>query len=45
MKHFLAGALLLLCGVITGCDQLTEFSISEDTINHYLAKHTNYSKK
>lgn len=44
MKHFFAGALLLLCGVIAGCDQLTEFSISEDSINHYLAKHTHYSK-
>lgn len=45
MKHFFVGALLLLSGVIAGCDQLTEFSISEDTINNYLSKHTHYSKK
>ncbi|WGL99534.1 lipoprotein [Arsenophonus sp. aPb] len=45
MKHFFTAALLLLCGVIAGCDQLTEFSISEDTINNYLIKHTHYSKK
>lgn len=45
MKHFFTAALLLLCGVIAGCDQLTEFNISEDTINNYLIKHTHYSKK
>lgn len=45
MKHFFIVALLSLCGVIAGCDQLTEFSISEDTINNHLAKHTHYSKK
>lgn len=45
MSIFFAGALLLLFGIIAGCDQLTKFSISENTINHYLAKHTNYSKK
>lgn len=45
MKHFFTAVLLLLCGMIAGCDQLTEFSISEDTINNYLTKHTHYSKK
>lgn len=45
MKHFFTAVLLLLCGVIAGCDQLTEFNISEDTINNYLIKHTHYSKK
>ncbi|MGP1956185.1 MAG: lipoprotein [Arsenophonus sp. NC-PE1-MAG3] len=45
MKHFFIGTLLLLCGVIAGCNQLTEFSISEDKINYYLAKHTHYNKK
>ncbi|MGP1952783.1 MAG: lipoprotein [Arsenophonus sp. ET-KM2-MAG3] len=45
MKHFFIGALLLLCGTVTGCNQLAEFSISEDIINHYLAKNIKYSKK
>ncbi|MGP1959966.1 MAG: lipoprotein [Arsenophonus sp. NC-TX2-MAG3] len=45
MKHFFTGTLLLLCGFIAGCNQLTEFNISEDNINHYLAKHIHYSKK
>ncbi|MFP3013448.1 MAG: lipoprotein [Arsenophonus sp. NC-QC1-MAG3] len=45
MKHFFTGTLLLICGLIAGCNQLTEFSISEDNINHYLAKHIHYSKK
>ncbi|MGP1958941.1 MAG: lipoprotein [Arsenophonus sp. NC-CH8-MAG3] len=45
MKHFFTATLLLLCGVIVGCNQLTEFSITEDNINHYLTKHTHYSKK
>ncbi|MGP1932956.1 MAG: lipoprotein [Arsenophonus sp. ET-YP4-MAG3] len=45
MKQFFIGVLLLLCGIIIGCNQLAEFSVTEDIINQYLEKNIKYSKK
>ncbi|WP_445493637.1 lipoprotein [Photorhabdus sp. SF281] len=45
MKKFFLGAVLLLAGLVSGCDQFKEFSISEELINGYLAKHVHYQKQ
>ncbi|MGV7961034.1 lipoprotein [Photorhabdus tasmaniensis] len=45
MKKFFLGAVLLLAGLVSGCDQFKDFSISEELINGYLAKHVHYQKQ
>nr|WP_024967708.1 lipoprotein [Pantoea sp. IMH] len=35
---------LLLAGVVSGCNQLTQYSISEQEVNEALQKHNNYEK-
>ncbi|EQB99717.1 lipoprotein [Photorhabdus temperata] len=45
MRKFFLGAVLLLAGLVSGCDQFKDFSISEELINGYLAKHIHYQKQ
>ncbi|AXG47202.1 lipoprotein [Photorhabdus laumondii] len=45
MRKFFLGAVLLLVGLISGCDQFKDISISEELINGYLAKHVHYQKQ
>ncbi|MEM6159722.1 lipoprotein [Erwinia sp. P6884] len=45
MKRILWGAFaLLLAGLVSGCNQLTQYSISEQEVNDALHKHNNYEK-
>lgn len=43
-KAFLALCALLLAGLLTACNQLTQYTISEQEINQALQKHNNYQK-
>ncbi|WP_158783091.1 lipoprotein [Pantoea sp. BAV 3049] len=46
MKKFLAGlSALLLVGLLSGCNQLTQYTISEQEVNQALQKHNNYEKQ
>ncbi|MFC0140681.1 lipoprotein [Erwinia mallotivora] len=46
MKKFFAGlSALLLVGLLSGCNQLTQYTISEQEINQALQKHNNYEKQ
>jgi len=46
MKKFLAGlSALLLVGLLSGCDRLTQYTISEQEVNQALQKHNNYEKQ
>ncbi|WP_434525039.1 lipoprotein [Photorhabdus asymbiotica] len=45
MKKFFLGAVLLLAGLLSGCDQFKDISISEELINGYLAKNIHYQKQ
>lgn len=46
MKKTLFGlGALLLAGLVTGCNQIAQYSISEQEINQALAKHNNYEKQ
>ncbi|ETS30962.1 hypothetical protein BB987_15980 [Photorhabdus temperata] len=45
MRKFFLGAVLLLAGLVSGCDQFKDFSVSEELINGYLAKHVHYQKQ
>lgn len=45
MKKTLFGlGALLLAGLVSGCNQIAQFSISEQEINQALVKHNNYEK-
>jgi hypothetical protein len=44
MKKILVIAALLIGGVLAGCNQLTQYSVSEQEINQALQKHNNFSK-
>lgn len=44
-KVFLGLCALLLTGLLSGCNQLTQYTISEQEINQALAKHNNYEKQ
>ncbi|MEZ3498195.1 lipoprotein [Pantoea sp. KPR_PJ] len=43
-KAFLGLTALILSLAISGCNQLTQYSISEQEVNQALAKHNNYEK-
>ncbi|MEX6313825.1 lipoprotein [Providencia manganoxydans] len=43
MKQFILAAMIGCFTLLTGCSQLTEFSISEGTINNYLATKVKYN--
>lgn len=46
MKKLLLGlGVLLLAGLVAGCNQLAQYSISEQEINQALQKHNNYQKE
>jgi len=46
MKKFFWGlSALLLVGLLTGCNQLTQYSISEQEVNQALQKHNNFEKQ
>ncbi|MCW2254877.1 hypothetical protein M2263_000968 [Providencia alcalifaciens] len=42
MKQFILAAMIGVFTLLTGCSQLTDFTISESTINHYLATNVKY---
>jgi len=44
-KTLFALGALLLAGLVTGCNQIAQYSISEQEINQALAKHNNYEKQ
>lgn len=44
MNKFLFAAALIISGLLVGCNQLTQYTISEQEINQSLAKHNNFSK-
>ncbi|SQC93978.1 Uncharacterized lipoprotein yceB precursor [Cedecea neteri] len=44
MKKIVFAAALMLSGLLSGCNQLTQYSVSEQEINQSLEKHNNFSK-
>ena len=44
-KAFLALCALLLAGLLTACNQLTQYTLSEQEINQALQKHPGYEKE
>jgi len=44
MKKMLFVAALLISGVLTGCNKLTQYTVSEQEINQALEKRNNFSK-
>ncbi|ELZ5939320.1 lipoprotein [Providencia sp. 21OH12SH02B-Prov] len=45
MKQFILAAIIGCLTILTGCSQITEFSISENTLNQYLATKVKYNHK
>ncbi|MBD2810253.1 lipoprotein [Xenorhabdus sp. Vera] len=45
MRQFLLGVVLILVGLVSGCDQFKEFSINEGLLNEYLLKRVHYQKQ
>lgn len=44
MKKMLFVAVLMVSGLLSGCNKLTQYSVSEQEINQALQKHNNFSK-
>lgn len=44
MKKIILAAVLVLTGLVIGCNQLTQYTVSEQEINQALAKRNNFSK-
>lgn len=44
MKSFFLTAILALGALLVGCNQLTQYQVSEQDINQALAKHSHFSK-
>ena len=44
MKKFFFAAALIVSGLLVGCNQLTQYTVSEQEINQALAKNNNFSK-
>ncbi|MBB1199724.1 lipoprotein [Enterobacteriaceae bacterium 89] len=44
MKKMLLVAALMVSGLLSGCNQLTQYTVSEQEINQALQKHNNFSK-
>ncbi|MBK0003216.1 MULTISPECIES: lipoprotein [Erwiniaceae] len=44
-KRYFGLCALLLAGLLTGCNQIAQYSISEQEINQALVKHNNYEKQ
>ena len=45
MKKILFAAALLVSGLLVGCDQLTQYTITDHEINQSLQKRNNFSKE
>lgn len=44
MKKIILATVLVLTGLVIGCNQLTQYTVSEQEINQALAKRNNFSK-
>ena len=44
MKKIFFAAALIVSGLLVGCNQLTQYTVSEQEINQALEKHNNFSK-
>ena len=44
MKKIVIAAALVVSGLLVGCNQLTQYTVSEQEINQALEKHNNFSK-
>ena len=44
MKKIVLAAALIVSGLLLGCNQLTQYTVSEQEINQALQKHNNFSK-
>lgn len=44
MKKIIFAAILVMTGLVVGCNQLTQYTVSEQEINQALAKRNNFSK-
>ena len=44
MKKIVFAAALIVSGLLVGCNQLTQYTVSEQEINQALEKHNNFSK-
>ncbi|WP_320732351.1 lipoprotein [Enterobacter roggenkampii] len=44
MKKIVLAAALIVSGLLVGCNQLTQYTVSEQEINQALGKHNNFSK-
>ena len=44
MKKIVIAAALIISGLLVGCNQLTQYTVSEQEINQALEKHNNFSK-
>jgi len=44
-KLFLGAAALIFTGLLVGCNQLTQYTLSEQQVNEYLQKHNDYQKE
>lgn len=44
MKKIVIAAALIVSGLLVGCNQLTQYTVSEQEINQALEKHNNFSK-
>ena len=45
MKKIVLAAALIVSGLLVGCNQLTQYTVSEQEINQALEKHNNFSKE
>lgn len=46
MRKLLLGAFaLIIAGLLAGCNQLTQYTVSEQEVNNYLQKHNNFQKQ
>lgn len=43
--RFLGAAALIFAGLLTGCNQLTQYTLSEQDVNQYLQKHNQFEKQ
>lgn len=44
MKKIVLAAALIVSGLLVGCNQITQYTVSEQEINQALEKHNNFSK-
>jgi predicted amidohydrolase len=44
MKKIVIAAALVVSGLLVGCNQLTQYTVSEQEINQALEKHNNFPK-